>query len=83
MKKWMKVLVVCGVIAGTSSVPAWVDSPASVYVTAGTASQDRLTKELTTALTQRVSSARFTYSGSLGITEEGCKCSMEQGPECR
>ena len=65
MKKWVKVLIVCGVIAGTSSVPAWVDSPASVYVTAGTASQDRLTKELTTALTQRVSSARFTYSGSL------------------
>ena len=39
--------------------------PSSAYAAAGRASQDQLTKELTSALTQRVSSARFTYSGKL------------------
>lgn len=66
MKKWMNVLLACGILTGTFSVPAWVDSPSSVYAAARIESpQDQLMQEMTRALNQRVSSVQITYSGSM------------------
>ncbi|MFC5652962.1 transglutaminase domain-containing protein [Paenibacillus solisilvae] len=74
MKKWMKVMLACGILIGSASIPSWAGHLNAVHAAfAGTASQDQLAKDMALSLNRRDSSAQFTYAGSMAALKKDIK----------